>query len=141
MARPRKPTTARSRKAKPKAAAKSRATASRKRQRTSSRTGTFTCPECGRAFARAAALGAHRRTHGVVGATATARNAGRPTSTDANSVGTGRRRGRPPGSGRRSVNRDALLAALFPQGVPPREGVIRAVNRWLDDAESLARMR
>jgi len=33
-----------------------------------------------------------------------------------------------------------LLKALFPNGIPPREDVIRAVNSWLDDAERLARM-
>src|SRR5205085_8899680 len=38
----------------------------------------FKCPECGRVFTRAAALGAHRRSHGVVGASAQRRAAGRP---------------------------------------------------------------
>jgi hypothetical protein len=38
------------------------------------------------------------------------------------------------------VDRDALLGALFPNGVPAREAVIRAANRWLDQAEELARM-
>jgi hypothetical protein len=32
------------------------------------------------------------------------------------------------------------LEALFPNGIPPREDVIRAVNGWLDDAERLTRM-
>jgi hypothetical protein len=37
-------------------------------------TGEFTCPECGKTFGRAAALGAHRsRAHGVAGATASRR--------------------------------------------------------------------
>lgn len=39
------------------------------------------------------------------------------------------------------VDRNALLASLFPNGIPPREEVIQAANRWLDDAEQLARMR
>jgi hypothetical protein len=39
-----------------------------------------------------------------------------------------------------ATDRDALLKALFPNGIPPREDVIRAVNSWLDDAERLARM-
>jgi len=34
-----------------------------------------------------------------------------------------------------------LLKALFPNGIPPKEDAIRAVNAWLDDAERLARMR
>jgi len=34
-----------------------------------------------------------------------------------------------------------LLRALFPNGVPPREGVIRDVNRWLDEADRLSRLR
>jgi hypothetical protein len=37
------------------------------------------------------------------------------------------------------VNRDALIASIFPQGVPPKESVIRDVSRWLDEAERLAR--
>jgi hypothetical protein len=31
------------------------------------------------------------------------------------------------------------LQTLFPNGVPPRESVIRNVNAWLDEAERLAR--
>jgi hypothetical protein len=40
-----------------------------------------------------------------------------------------------------SVNRDALLRALFPNGMPAREDVVRAATAWLDQAEQLARMR
>jgi hypothetical protein len=40
-----------------------------------------------------------------------------------------------------SVDRDALLAAVFPNGVPPKESVIRDVSAWLDEAEKLARRR
>jgi hypothetical protein len=39
------------------------------------------------------------------------------------------------------VNQDALLQALFPNGIPARENVIRAVNAWLDEADRLAQMR
>jgi len=46
------------------------------------------------------------------------------------------------GTGRaQSINRDALLRALFPNGIPPRQDVIAAVNSWLDEAERLARIR
>jgi hypothetical protein len=34
-----------------------------------------------------------------------------------------------------------LLEALFPNGIPPRQEVIRAVNAWLDEAERLRAMR
>jgi len=54
------------------------------------------------------------------------------------------RRGAPGASGNggaAAVNRDALLAALFPNGVPPRESVIREVAQWLDQAERLAKLR
>jgi C2H2-type zinc finger len=108
----------------------------------------FTCPECGRTFGRAAALGAHRRSaHGVVGTSAR-----RSTAADG-SRRTGRRRGRARtsagGSSARSrrsradgaVDRDALLKALFPNGIPPKEDVIRSVNAWLDEAERLALLR
>jgi hypothetical protein len=40
-----------------------------------------------------------------------------------------------------SVDRDALLQQLFPDGIPARENVIRAINTWLDDAERLAMMK
>jgi hypothetical protein len=33
------------------------------------------------------------------------------------------------------------LKALFPNGIPPKEEVIRALDAWLADAERLARMR
>jgi hypothetical protein len=51
------------------------------RQRTQpSTTEEFKCPECGRTFTRAAALGAHRRqAHGIAGATSRSRAAGRST--------------------------------------------------------------
>lgn len=110
----------------------------------------FKCPECGRSFARAAALGAHRRqAHGVAG-TSAASTAGRQRRSRQSRSGTAsaspRRasRNRTSGSGNArndGVNRDALIAAIFPQGVPPRESVIREVARWLDDAERLAALR
>jgi hypothetical protein len=34
-----------------------------------------------------------------------------------------------------------LLKSVFPEGIPAREDVIRAVTTWLDDAERLGRMR
>ena len=99
---------------------------------------SLVCPECGKPFTRPASLGAHRnRAHGVVGASAT--------------LGIGSRRRASAGSRARSgsavarraagVNRDGLLEALFPNGVPPREEVIRDVNAWLDEAERLSRQR
>jgi Zinc finger, C2H2 type len=122
----------------------------------------FKCPECGRTFTRAAALGAHRRqAHGVVGTSSSARAAGRrsrPATTagtpaTGKSVASKRRSNRSSNGGARKsastagrrrtgspTDRDALLKALFPNGIPPREDVIRAVNGWLDDAERLARM-
>src|SRR6266536_2577858 len=106
----------------------------------------FKCPECGRTFTRAAALGAHRRqAHGVAGATSQSRSRRRGTSPA--SATTRRRTPRRPvtnsddaraGRGG-SVDRDALLQALFPNGIPAKEDVIRAINNWLDDAEQLAK--
>ncbi len=37
-----------------------------------------------------------------------------------------------------SVDRDALLQTLFPNGIPARESLIRELNNWLDQAEQLA---
>jgi hypothetical protein len=123
----------------------------------------FTCPECGRTFSRAAALGAHRRqAHGIAGAKSqsggkTSRSARTSSGTRAT---TQRRRrtakttsARAPAGGRSAaaprararadgtVDRDALLKALFPNGIPAKESVIRALNGWLDEAERLTHMR
>jgi uncharacterized C2H2 Zn-finger protein len=127
------------------------------RSRTQAKTEqTLTCPECGRTFTRAAALGAHRRqAHGVAGATAQtrksrstkrpSRTASRSTRTQTRAASQPRRRrtrSSSPGRGNStgSVNRDQLLQTLFPNGIPATEAAIRAVNDWLDQAEELARM-
>jgi hypothetical protein len=106
----------------------------------------LTCPECGKTFTRAAALGAHRKLkHGVAGASANA-------TRNRRSVGSSKRNGSAP-TRRRSatsatsngagsaVDRDALLRALFPNGIPPRLDVIAQVNSWLDEADRLAGSR
>lgn len=98
------------------------------------------CPECGKTFARPAALGAHRRrAHGVAGASARTRS---------RAAGRGRGRGRRTAvaarpttpRGRAGLDRDALLQAVFPSGVPAREEVIRAANAWLDETERLTQL-
>jgi uncharacterized C2H2 Zn-finger protein len=114
---------------------------------------TLVCPECGKEFSRAASLGAHRnRAHGVAGSSS---NAGRTrratrgtggTSASSRSGATGNRRttrqGFTPQRPRNGVvDRDALLEALFPEGVPPRENVIRELGAWLDQAEQLVKLR
>jgi hypothetical protein len=109
---------------------------------TKSATDVFTCPECGKTFTRAAALGAHRKmTHGVAGASANAasnrtssRSRKRPTVTAGRTTSSPASNGSTP-----SVNRDALLRTVFPNGIPPRQDVITQVNAWLDEAERLAR--
>jgi uncharacterized C2H2 Zn-finger protein len=122
---------------------------------------TLTCPECGRTFTRAASLGAHRnRAHGVAGASKRAqrtrtrrghRNGGGATRRSATTQTTQRQNTRrrrstaggvsAGGGGAGSVNRDALLQSIFPNGVPAREEVIRRANAWLDEAEQLARSK
>jgi hypothetical protein len=131
--------------------------------------GEFVCPECGRSFIRAAALGSHRsRIHGIAGRSARSKQRGRRqrrSTSKTTAVATGRSAAatsasrqpatarRTPGPTRRrsgqtssspsrnSIDRDALLKALFPNGIPASEQAIRAVSVWLDDAERLARMR
>ena len=111
--------------------------------------GDFVCPECGRTFARAAALGAHRsRAHGVAGKSARATSRRNGGSLSAGTTGgTGadarasRRSRRGAGASRDGVDRDALLRSVFPNGIPAREDAMRAVTAWLDDAERLVRMR
>ena len=157
--------------------------AAKPKAQTAKRSGEFKCPECGRTFTRAAALGAHRRqAHGVVGAVSAARPRGSRASSSstrrtrtasgvparrktaaaktASSARPARRRRQtaraqtartrsatqggsatPRRNSGGAVNRDALLGALFPNGLPAKEEVLRAANQWLDDAERLARMR
>jgi uncharacterized C2H2 Zn-finger protein len=110
----------------------------------------FTCPECGREFSRAASLGAHRRrAHGVPGASKGEQSKSRSTrdrrrTTQANQkTARSAPRSSQPGArrdGEATVDRDALLATLFPNGVPPRERVIREVTGWLDQAERLVKL-
>jgi hypothetical protein len=108
------------------------------------------CPECGKTFTRAAALGAHRRmTHGVVGTSANATANRKSTSSRSRRRATAASasNGRAPRSTRAaaatstSVDRDALLRTLFPNGIPPREDVIAQTSAWLNEAERLARSR
>jgi hypothetical protein len=123
------------------------------------------CPECGRAFSRPQGLGAHRRqAHGIAGTSAaasrrranadggrarraTARSTAASAGAAATRAATGAASGRRPrnqsrrSEGPQTVDRDALLQALFPNGIPAREDVIRAVNNWLDEAERLAGTR
>jgi hypothetical protein len=107
----------------------------------------LTCPECGRTFARPAALGAHRRrAHGVVGTSQNARSrrgtiapqaaTARPRRAQASARATGH--GAAADGGR--VDHDALLRALFPNGIPPSHEVVAAVNDWLAQADKLARL-
>jgi hypothetical protein len=42
---------------------------------------------------------------------------------------------------RDGIDRDALLRSVFPEGMPAREDVIRAVTAWVDEAERLVHMR
>lgn len=100
---------------------------------------TFACPECGKVFTRAASLGAHRqRVHGVAGAKTKARSRGRTAAARRRSHATATTNPRASGARDGGVNRDALLQAVFPNGLPAREEIIRRTNTWLDEAEQLA---
>jgi predicted RNA-binding Zn-ribbon protein involved in translation (DUF1610 family) len=110
----------------------------------------FKCPECGKTFSRAAALGAHRsRIHGVAGSSRAARASSRDrqrrtpvaSTAPARAPGASRRAGRSSNGAQSEVNRDTLLQALFPNGLPAREAIIREANNWLDQAERLALMK
>ena len=117
--------------------------------------GEFKCPECGKTFGRAASLGAHRnRAHGITGASKR-RTRGTASSPATTATRTRRRRSttsritaatktsrprRRDGRATASVDRNQLLQALFPNGVPPREDVIRRIGSWLDEAEQLAKL-
>jgi hypothetical protein len=117
--------------------------------------GELTCPECGKTFTRAASLGAHRqRAHGVAGTskkTASRRRRSGQTSAGRSRRGPAARgraaataatssSGRQGSDGQAAVDRDRLLQTLFPNGVPPREDVIRRIGSWLDEAEQLAKL-
>jgi predicted RNA-binding Zn-ribbon protein involved in translation (DUF1610 family) len=168
MARPRSQSTKRSTSAGRTTAKRTTAKRTTANKSTGAKSGTstrakkstqFTCPECGKTFGSAAALGSHRKnSHGVAGASTRTKSRQRATTTgtqgrgrpgtraarSTNSTGT-RRRGRPPGSQNRpktgTVNRDALLQALFPGGIPANEETIRSLNAWLDEAERITSSR
>ena len=118
--------------------------------KTSTASTEFVCPECGRAFTRAASLGAHRhQSHKIPGAankTAVRQTAKPATATTRTAT---RRRARirtrtatsTAGANNGAPNRDVLLQTLFPNGIPAKESVIRSVNAWLEEAERLARLR
>ena len=96
----------------------------------------FKCSVCGRTFGRAAALGAHRRrAHGIPGTSARATRAATPARTTRARASASRA-----GHGT-GADRDALLATLFPQGIPARENVIRSVDTWLKEADRLSGLR
>jgi uncharacterized C2H2 Zn-finger protein len=137
--------------------ARARRAAAAKTNNVSAGDSALSCPECGKTFARPASLGAHRnRAHGIAGGSKRAQR----TRTRATAQGSATRRSssNPPATRRQTtratsngnssgrgqtsaVNRDALLQALFPNGVPAREAVIRRANAWLDEADQLARAR
>lgn len=132
MPRARAKTRSRKAASRKRSSAKTATTARRGQTASAAAKSTFTCPECGKTFSRAASLGAHRnRAHGVTGASARSGSARTTRST---------RAGRGTNSKPSRIDRDALLAALFPGGIPAKERVIREVNGWLDQAERLARL-
>ena len=111
----------------------------------------LTCPECGKTFTRAAAMGAHRsRIHGIAGNSQNARRKRTTTAATAKPAAPTKRtptRRRTPtaaANGRstrnRNIDRDALLKTLFPNGIPARQDAIAAVNDWLNEADRLSRL-
>jgi hypothetical protein len=126
-----------------------RATPARKTTTDATTTAALTCPECGRTFSRPAALGAHRsRVHGVAGTSQNARSRRNAAARKAATTAPRRARRAAPASTRTAtrasnggVDHDALLRALFPDGIPPRQTIVGAVNDWLDQADRLAGQR
>ena len=135
--------------------ARTRKSRAAKAQRETGSPTDLTCPECGKTFTRAASLGAHRnRAHGVTG---TSKRRTKATGSAPKPSGSGGRPRRRPTrrtsstitaptsrtdqrNGRSLIDRDELLQAIFPNGVPPREDVIRRISDWLDEAEQLAKL-
>ena len=67
--------------------------------------------------------------------------AGTPTATPAAKRRRTRKRAAATNNTVPAIDRDALLALVYPNGIPARENVIRAASSWLDEAERLARER
>jgi hypothetical protein len=127
---------------------KGRKSATPARTTKTTKSGVLTCPECGNTFSRPAALGAHRsRVHGVAGTSQNARSR-RNAAAKAAAAAPRRARSTSPTATRAAahgrnggLDHDALLRALFPDGIPPRQDIVGAVNDWLDQADRLARQR
>jgi len=94
------------------------------------------CAECGKTFTRAASLGAHRKhAHGVSSSRprrAPLQRGARERSSSSSQA---------PSNGKHVVDRDKLLALVFPEGLPKRERTLHEALAWLDEAERLARTR
>jgi C2H2-type zinc finger len=98
-----------------------------------------TCPECGRRFSRAQALGAHRRqAHGIAGTSRRTQARQQADGRAASGGDTGKSARRRSANG---VDHDRLLQTLFPDGIPAREDIIGALNSWLAEADRIARLR
>jgi hypothetical protein len=114
----------------------------RKRRSSSAPAGSSSikkCPECGRSFTRAQAMGAHRRqAHGIAGTSARTRARRQTNGRGANGGANGKNPTRRTSTG---VDHDRLLETVFPQGIPARQDVIGALNSWLAEADRLARIR
>ncbi len=111
--------------------------------------GGLVCPECGKSFGRAQALGAHRsRAHGVAGTSRASRTTrGTKRRQVKAAPATARRRaaansrdGATRANDGGKFDRDQLISAVFPNGVPPKANVIAALSPWLDEGERLSRM-
>lgn len=88
--------------------------------------GMFVCPECGREFPEAKGLGAHRRTHGVVGISASATRTRTKNAEKAAAASE-----RPPNGPGRPVFAREAQGTTFPLGETQEEYVARvnAENR------------
>ena len=126
-----------------------RKSATSARTTTSAKSGVLTCPECGNTFSRPAALGAHRsRVHGVAGSSQNARSRRNASARKAATAAPRKARSASPTATLTAararnggVDHDALLRALFPDGIPPRQEIVGALNDWLDQADRLASQR
>jgi hypothetical protein len=102
----------------------------RKRTASRRRAGEFTCPECGRTFTGAAALGAHRRqAHGIAGTSSAAVRSRGQTATSRRKSSTSTTSRKTTAASKTATTRRTGASRSRKTSAPPKAAAARGANR------------